>query len=73
VAVIYFVAKPGETAPMQLRLMRVVHLVSGGTFERKYADGKEEVIRSKQASLKFSIFLNPMHLKTSARRPFMRL
>jgi len=47
VAVVDFVAKPGETSPMQSRPMRVVYFVSGGSFERTYADGKKEVIKSK--------------------------
>jgi hypothetical protein len=41
--VIDVVEKPGETGPMTTRLGTVFYVVSGGTFERTYADGTKEV------------------------------
>jgi quercetin dioxygenase-like cupin family protein len=63
VAVIDFVAKPGETSPMQKRPMRVVYFVSGGNFERTYADGKKEVITSKAGETKILDISQPYALK----------
>lgn len=63
VAVIDFIAKPGETSPMQSRPMRVVYFVSGGNFERTYADGKKEVIRSKAGETKILDISQPYALK----------
>jgi len=63
VAVIDFVARPGETSPMQARPMRVVYFVSGGSFERTYADGKKEVIRSKAGETKILDISQPYALK----------
>jgi hypothetical protein len=63
VAIIDNVAKPGETSPMQLRPMRVGYVVSGGTFERTYADGKKEVIVEKAGETKILDISKPYALK----------
>jgi hypothetical protein len=39
--------KPGETAPMMKRPMRVVYFVSGGTVVRTFDDGKTETVTYK--------------------------
>jgi hypothetical protein len=62
-AVIDMVAKPGETSPMQARPMRVVHVISGGTFERTFADGKKEVIEEKAGETKILDVPKPYALK----------
>jgi mannose-6-phosphate isomerase-like protein (cupin superfamily) len=41
--VIDVVEKPGDTGPMMSRLGNVFYVVSGGTFERTFADGTKEV------------------------------
>jgi hypothetical protein len=43
VTVIDAVERPGDTVPMASRLGTVVHVVSGGTLERIFADGSKEV------------------------------
>ncbi len=63
VAVIDFVAKPGETSPMQSRPMRVVYFASGGDFERTFGDGKKEVIKSKAGETKILNISQPYALK----------
>jgi len=62
-SVIDVVAKPGETSPTQSRPMRVVHIISGGTFERTYADGKKEVITEKAGETKILDVAKPYALK----------
>jgi hypothetical protein len=62
-AVIEMVAKPGETSPMQARPMRVVHVLSSGTFERTFADGKKEVIQEKAGETKILDEPKPYALK----------
>jgi hypothetical protein len=41
--VIDVVEKPGDTGPMTTRLGTVFYVISGGTFERTYADGTKEI------------------------------
>ncbi len=63
VAVTDVVAKPGETSPLQSRPMRVGYVVSGGTFERTYADEKKEVILEKAGETKLLDISKPYALK----------
>lgn len=37
------VERPGQTGPMASRLGHVIYVITGGTFERTFADGKKEV------------------------------
>ncbi len=62
-AVFDMVAKPGETSPIQARPMRVVYIISGGTFERTFADGKKEVIEEKAGETKILDVPKPYALK----------
>ena len=41
--IIDVVEKPGDTGAMALRLGNAIYVISGGTFERTYADGTKEV------------------------------
>ena len=43
VQIIDVVEKPGDTGAMALRLGNAIYVISGGTFERTYADGTKEV------------------------------
>lgn len=63
VKIIDVIAKPGETSPIHSRPMRVVHFVTGGTFERTYADGKKEVIPEKAGQTKIVDVAQPYALK----------
>jgi hypothetical protein len=63
VAVTDVVAKPGETSPLQSRPMRVGFVLSGGTFERTYADGKKERIVEKAGETKILDISKPYALK----------
>jgi quercetin dioxygenase-like cupin family protein len=63
VAVIDSVSKPGETSPMQSRPMHVIHIMSGGTLERTYADGKKEVIAEKAGDTKIIDISQPYAVK----------
>ncbi|HET7084682.1 MAG TPA: hypothetical protein VFI23_07930 [Rhizomicrobium sp.] len=41
------VEKPGDTGPMATRLGQVIHVISGGTFERTFADGTKQTVQRK--------------------------
>ena len=62
-SVVDVVAKPGDTSPIQSRPMRVVHIITSGTFERTYADGKKEVIVEKAGDTKILDVPKPYALK----------
>jgi hypothetical protein len=38
------VMRAGQTGPMASRLGHVIYVISGGSFERSFADGKKEVM-----------------------------
>jgi hypothetical protein len=57
------VSRPGDTSPMQLRSMHVVYFITGGTYERKFEDGKTEIARYKTGETKIIDFTRPYSLK----------
>jgi len=63
VQVVDVVAKPGDTSPMRSRPMRVIYIISGGTFERTYGDGTKEKIPEKAGSTKIINEPRPYALK----------
>jgi hypothetical protein len=57
------VSRPGDTSPMQLRSMHVVYFISGGTYERKFEDGKTEIAHYKTGETKIIDLTRPYSLK----------
>jgi hypothetical protein len=45
--VIDVVEKPGDTGAMGTRLGQVIYVISGGTFERTFADGTKQTVKRK--------------------------
>jgi hypothetical protein len=45
--VIDVVEKPGDTGAMATRLGQVIYVISGGTFERTFADGTKQTVTRK--------------------------